>query len=319
MSAVKGVKAACGWMCAAGLAASVGVSVGASALGAPVYSNNFETGIGAFTNAGVQPTLTRFSLPTDGGGVNGPNQSMWLGRMGYGIDKAPASKEIVNLTVTGLVPGSVYTVSFDLLVGASWDGAAGGYGTDNWYFAADGTRLVDTSFSNGDQGRDYGAYSPQRYTDSNYTSPAGPDVLAFTGAEYSRREGPGYSGYYGIYYFSHGVGNPVLTFTATSSSATLEWARYSGANNFGDSGDEYWALDNVIVDGAAGAPCSGDLNADGFVDDGDFVLFVSAYNILDCADPAMAPGCPADLNGDGFVDDGDFVLFVVAYNTLVCP
>lgn len=289
-----------------------------SALGVPVYSNDFESGIGAFTNAGAQPALTLYSLPTDGGGVNGPNQSMWLGRMGYGIAKGPANKEIVNLTITGLVAGSTYTVSFDLLVGASWDGAASGYGTDNWYFAVDGTRLIDTSFSNGDQGRDYGAYSPQRYTDSNYLTPAGPDVLAFTGAEFSRREGPGYSGYYGIYYFSHGAGNPVLTFTAASSTAILEWARYSGANNFGDSGDEYWALDNVVVDGAAGA-CVGDLNGDGFVDDGDFVLFVSAYNVLDCADPGMAPGCPADLSGDGFVDDGDFVLFIVAYNALVCP
>ncbi|MBL8874813.1 MAG: dockerin type I repeat-containing protein [Phycisphaerae bacterium] len=296
----------------------VGAMMSARALGVPVYSNDFESGVGAFTNGGAQPALTVYSLPTDGGGVNGPNQSKWLGRMGYGIAKGPSSKEIVNLTVTGLVPGTVYTVSFDLLVGASWDGAASGYGLDGWYFSVDGTRLIDTSFSNGDQGRDYGAYSPQRYTDSNYLTPLGPDVLAFTGAEYSRREGPGYSGYYGIYYFSHGAGNPVLTFTAASSSATLEWTRYSGANNFGDSGDEYWALDNVVVDGAAGA-CAGDLNGDGYVDDSDFVLFVGAYNILDCGDPAMPAGCAADLNGDGTVDDADFVLFVPAYNTLVCP
>jgi len=65
--------------------------------------------------------------------------------------------------------------------------------------------------------------------------------------------------------------------------------------------------------------CLGDLNNDGFVDDADFVLFASAYNLLDCADPSMAPGCPADLNRDGFVDDSDFVIFVGAYNELVCP
>ncbi|MBX3390498.1 MAG: hypothetical protein KF691_13700 [Phycisphaeraceae bacterium] len=286
---------------------------------APVYSNDFESGIGAFTYNGVLTELTRFSLPSDGGGLNSANQSMWLGRMGYNIGKGPASKEIVNLTVTGLVPGTQYTVSFDLLVGASWDGAAGGYGTDNWYFSADGTRLVDTIFSNGDQGTDYGAYSPQRYTDTNYTSPNGPDVKAYTGAEYWRKDGPGYSGYYGIYYFSHGAGNPVLTFTASGSSAVLEWTRYSGSNNFGDSSDEYWALDNVVVDGAQGAACPGDINNDGFVDDSDFVLFLAAYNILDCADPSMPAGCPTDLNGDGFVDDADFVIFVGAYNELVCP
>ncbi|MBX3390210.1 MAG: hypothetical protein KF691_12250 [Phycisphaeraceae bacterium] len=72
--------------------------------------------------------------------------------------------------------------------------------------------------------------------------------------------------------------------------------------------------DNILI----GAACPGDLNHDGFVDDSDFVIFVGAYNILDCADPGMPAGCPADLNGDGFVDDADFVVFVVAYNNLVC-
>ncbi|MBN8597883.1 MAG: hypothetical protein J0L78_09435 [Planctomycetes bacterium] len=66
-------------------------------------------------------------------------------------------------------------------------------------------------------------------------------------------------------------------------------------------------------------PCAGDLNGDNLVDDSDFVLFVSAYNILDCGDPAMPAGCPADLNNDGFVDDSDFVQFVGAYDQLVCP
>jgi len=76
-------------------------------------------------------------------------------------------------------------------------------------------------------------------------------------------------------------------------------------------------LDTAIVC-RAGA-CVGDLNNDGFVDDADFVIFVNAYNILDCLDPSMPPGCPADLNQDGFVDDADFVIFVAAYNELVCP
>ncbi|MGH7244764.1 MAG: hypothetical protein ACREJD_15230 [Phycisphaerales bacterium] len=67
------------------------------------------------------------------------------------------------------------------------------------------------------------------------------------------------------------------------------------------------------------ASCAGDLNADAIVDDSDFVPFASAYNTLDCADPAMPAGCPADLNLDGFVDDADFVLFAAAYDALVCP
>lgn len=65
--------------------------------------------------------------------------------------------------------------------------------------------------------------------------------------------------------------------------------------------------------------CPGDLNGDGFVEDSDFVIFGAAYDLLDCADPAMPPGCPADLNGDTFVDDADFVLFGAAYNELLCP
>ena len=66
-------------------------------------------------------------------------------------------------------------------------------------------------------------------------------------------------------------------------------------------------------------PCKGDLNADTFVDDSDFVIFANAYNILDCNDPVMPAGCPSDLNNDGFVDDSDFVLFAEAYNNLLCP
>ena len=66
------------------------------------------------------------------------------------------------------------------------------------------------------------------------------------------------------------------------------------------------------------ATCSSDLNGDGLVEDADFVIFVAAYNLLDCADPAMPFACPADLNGDGFVDDLDFLIFVSAYDALVC-
>ncbi|MBY0589642.1 hypothetical protein K2X85_20915 [bacterium] len=223
---------------------ALGTSV---SLASPIYSNDFETDALGFSAGGVLPALTRTSLPTDGGGLASANQSTWLGRIGENVAKSTNSKEIVNLTVTGLTPGVQYVVAFDLLVGRSWDGAAEFYGTDAWYFSIDGSRLIDTMFSNGDQGLDYGAYSPQRYSDTNFSNPNGPDVSAFTGAEFFRKEGSGYVGYYGIYYFSHGAGNPVLTFTATGTSAALEWARFSGGTNFGDSSDEYWALDNVQV------------------------------------------------------------------------
>lgn len=65
--------------------------------------------------------------------------------------------------------------------------------------------------------------------------------------------------------------------------------------------------------------CPADLNADTFVDDADFGLFLRAYNTLDCFDALMPFGCPSDFNADGFVDDSDFLVFVVGYNQLVCP
>jgi len=64
--------------------------------------------------------------------------------------------------------------------------------------------------------------------------------------------------------------------------------------------------------------CVADLNNDGLVDDADFSIFVVAYDVLDCADPAMPALCPADLNRDAVVDDADFSIFAVAYNELVC-
>lgn len=65
--------------------------------------------------------------------------------------------------------------------------------------------------------------------------------------------------------------------------------------------------------------CPADFNVDGTVDDADFVVFVAAYNILDCADPAMPANCPADLNNDDAADDADFLIFILAYDEVVCP
>ncbi len=69
----------------------------------------------------------------------------------------------------------------------------------------------------------------------------------------------------------------------------------------------------------------GDLNGDGLVDDGDFVSFYAAYDVLECSATTPIPmpfgdrggACPADLNEDGIVDDTDFNLFVASYNKLL--
>lgn len=65
--------------------------------------------------------------------------------------------------------------------------------------------------------------------------------------------------------------------------------------------------------------CPADLNGDGQVDDADFVVFINAYDTLDCTSPEMPANCPADLNNDDAVDDADFGVFVIAYNALLCP
>lgn len=59
-----------------------------------------------------------------------------------------------------------------------------------------------------------------------------------------------------------------------------------------------------------------DINADGFVNDADFELFVQQYDIMVCDDPSMPDGCSADFNANGIVDDADFALFIPAYEAL---
>ena len=92
-----------------------------------------------------------------------------------------------------------------------------------------------------------------------------------------------------------------------------------------NSGSNSWTFASTIPTPSLGgfaayvpAACPADLTGEGFVDDSDFIVFVQAYNILDCADGNMPLGCPADFNLDGLVDDADFVIFVGAYDALVC-
>jgi len=110
----------------------------------------------------------------------------------------------------------------------------------------------------------------------------------------------------------------VLHARATSSASMLTFSSTTGSMPGSQGNTPFYgpAIDDVSVEQVGG--CSGDLNNDAQVDDSDFVLFVAAYNILDCADPLMSPGCPADLNADAFVDDADFIVFVAAYNELLC-
>lgn len=104
----------------------------------------------------------------------------------------------------------------------------------------------------------------------------------------------------------------VFSSGSTGEGAVLNASLVSSPGGSGENATMFPITDAV-------AACPGDINNDGLVDDADFILFVSAYNILDCADPSMPAGCPADFNKDGLVDDSDFTIFVVGYNALLCP
>ncbi len=113
----------------------------------------------------------------------------------------------------------------------------------------------------------------------------------------------------------------VLSYKPSLTAVQVEKALQQGCRNIGPAGydtgtgwgfvDAYRSLERVR--------CPSDLNFDGIVEDGDFVVFVTSYDLLVCTDPAMPLVCSADVNGDGVVNDTDFVIFVLAYNTLVCP
>ena len=70
-----------------------------------------------------------------------------------------------------------------------------------------------------------------------------------------------------------------------------------------------------ILDGDESGPCTGDLNADGMIDDADFQIFIASYDQLVVPPASM----DADLNRDALVDDADFVIFLAGYNQLLCP
>lgn len=252
-------------------AALLGLSaLSAATQAAVIYSNNFEssaTATDSLVASGTLTTLGTASRPTDSAGLSSANQSQWLGLMGASVAKSSSTGEVVTLSLGGLSAGATYRVDFDLFIGASWDGSASGYGPDAInVVAASGalsTTLLNATFANGAQGINFGAYSPQTYSDATpvvadadmqpYSAYA---FARFTGADesFSRNDGNTYADDYSIYRFGSGAGNPVLSFVAGASTATITFMRPPGTS---DSGDEYWALDNLVVSGVAGSTTPG--------------------------------------------------------------
>ncbi len=116
--------------------------------------------------------------------------------------------------------------------------------------------------------------------------------------------------------FIPAAGRPALP------ASTVRWVLERTANQVGAGprNDQYgWG----IVDASAAASylhgrirCPGDFNADGIVDDTDFIVFVDEYSAL------LAPGgayTGGDLNGDTVTEDSDFAVFAARYDALLCP
>jgi hypothetical protein len=201
---------------------------GGSARAGVVYSNDFESNTANFssTSRTVRPTT---------GDPDGPT-SRFLGRFGTGD---------VTLDLTGLTDGQTYSVRFDLFVGATWDGSYGSSAGPDVFKLTTGTEtLVDASF--GYATSEINGVQPFRQSYSDETPVNGDPYFAQfygrTGADVNHfsstlREN------YSIYYFGHGAGNPILTFTASGASERLT---FSGLSLQSQS-DEFWAIDNVSI------------------------------------------------------------------------
>ncbi|WP_395088594.1 PEP-CTERM sorting domain-containing protein [Armatimonas sp.] len=189
-----------------------------------VYANDFEATEGGFTVGGL---------------VSHPNTTNALGATSQFLGLF-SDNLATTLTLTGLVPGTLYDLTLDLLVKGSWDGNDGVVGPDIWRVMAGGGVLVETTFSNV-------AGSNQSFSPGNSIGVA--NNVPGTGAEFSNADVYGIFDGYSLYRFD-AVSNPQIEFTAASDTVVLT---FEGQNLQGVS-DESWAIDNVAVTGPGGGP-----------------------------------------------------------------
>lgn len=188
-----------------------------------LYANDFEATEGGFTSG------ARVSHPNTADPSGATSQFL-----GLFSDNAATT-----LTLAGLVPGSLYNLTLDLLVKGSWDGNTAVVGPDLWRVRADGGVLVETTFSNV-------SGSNQSFAPGNRIAPG--DSAPGTGAEFSNADIFGIFDGYSLYKFD-AVSNPQIEFTAVGDTVVLT---FEGQNLQGVS-DESWALDNVVVTGPGNA------------------------------------------------------------------
>lgn len=193
------------------------LALGAGAQAQVVYSNDFEANTGGFTN-GIRVNHSISNNPA------GPLSS-FLGLF--------SDNTATQLTLTGLTPGTVYDLTLDLLIRGSWDGNTAGVGPDVWRVRADGSTLVDTTFSNI-------VGSNQSFSSNGYIG--GPGNYAPGTSASVLYDNPDIFQRYAIYKFDK-VALPQLEFTPATSTVTLSFE----GNNLQGVPDEAWAIDNVKV------------------------------------------------------------------------
>lgn len=179
-----------------------------------IYSNDFET-----NSAGFDISV-RNTFPSDAVG----GTSTYLGR------RTPGTNNAV-LTLTGLIPGVPHDLDVDVFLGGTWDGSLV-FGPDFFSISTSSSgTLVNATFRNGAIGN---PTPSQTYSDA---TPLG------NGGLFRTREGSDVELGEPIYYFGHGAGNPVLSFTPSGTTETITFH----ASDFQGITDEFFALDNVVV------------------------------------------------------------------------
>lgn len=183
-----------------------------------VYSNDFGTAVGA-------------ELSSTGGALGldtTPTSRSFLGRAD-GNTTLGLNNETVTLTLTGLAPHSLATLSLNLFIINSWDGNdTGGVGPDRWQAGHSGslTNLQNTTFS---------INSPQCFPSD---CPASNPLR--TGADETANS----LGYPVSTFFGDSVYNLSYSFAHTGSTLT---ASFTGLG-LQAIGDESWGIDNLLVE-----------------------------------------------------------------------
>ena len=187
-----------------------------------IYSNDFETNTVGFS-AGTQNTF-----------FNGVSNSQFLGKF------SGTNPSSTNLSLSGLQAGNTYTLTFDLYAGVTLDGSNPSVGPDVFTVTAGTTTLLDASFGN------FPGVASHRQTYSDAT-PLG------DGGLFDGQTGIDALGGYrksSIYRFD-GIGpNPIFTFVATGTTETISFV----SNGLQHAGDEFFAIDNVVVTGSDVVP-----------------------------------------------------------------